>query len=503
MSTVKVLKPTVGPIVGEATNKHLRIFIRGENLYHDGFFSDTDYSESGVCQLAEDPEFKEGLQTRVFKLHKQYDYTGIAIFSDLTPSKTYYYRIGYGQGGFSYFYTSNFDWSDIAVDSATIHSDDELKPVSFLLGSCRYANRTLGAWMGDDQGDKTLRTAWQEAGAQDGEIDFTLFCGDQIYADDTNNVAFQEDWSVKDFQRKYRHMFNKKNFNKLCRNIPTYMIMDDHEIEDNWPDSRNDNRFNRDSQQFVNAINYYQAYQASHSPLFKVASDAVDLDKLYFDDVNTKLKDQYGQVKIQRLSGTPKKFWYTFEAGCMDVFVMDCRTERQLNKKNQYMISSTQMQALKNWFLCNKEDKVKAVVVSVPLFPDYNDGEDQWGDTRWRRQRDEIIKFIDDNHIRRPLFLTGDIHVSYVSNITTQNSNTKIYQVISSPIYWPFPFGQGNPEDYNLNAPLEGNEDWTIKTPTKFSKDNNISRVDVDLAGFRVRVFEREGELLDDNRFEF
>ncbi|NQZ08140.1 MAG: alkaline phosphatase D family protein [Algicola sp.] len=503
MSTVRVLKPTVGPIVGEATKNHLRIFIRGEDLFHDGFLSDTDYSETGICQIAEDAQFTTGLHTRVFKLHKQYDYTGVAIFGGLAASKTYYYRIGFGQGGFTDFYTSSFDWRDIATDQVRTHSDDPDQATSFLLGSCRYANRTLGAWFGDNQGDKTLRTAWQDAGGKAGEIDFTMFCGDQIYADDTQNFLWQEDKSVSDFQKKYRHMFNKKHFNKLCRNIPTYMILDDHEIEDNWPDTKNDSKLNRDSQQFVNAINYYQAYQVSHSPVFKVDSNAVDLDEVYFKDVNTSIKDKFGNVLIQRLSGTPKKFWYTFESGCMDVFVMDCRTERQLRHKNKYMISSVQMKALKDWFLTDKDYRVKAVVVSVPLFPDYNDGEDQWGDERLRRQRDEIVEFIDENKIPRALFLTGDIHVSYVSNITTKNSNTKIHQVISSPIYWPFPFGQGNEEDYTLNEPMQGNEKWEIKTPTKFIKDNNISRVDVNMNGFRVRVYEREGELLDDNRFTF
>lgn len=488
---IHIQKPTVGPIIGEATVQALRICIRGSNEKQKNWTYSDDKAETGIAQIAEDAAFKIGTQTRVFKLNPDFDFTGVAVFSNLDPEKKYYYRIGCSKGTVQDFLASSFDWSDIDTDSVKIHPIDPNQSISLLLGSCRYANESFGVWFGDDKGDKTLRSMYDLHVAKR-EIDLAIFCGDQIYADDLNSTS--QDWYLDEFMNKYRHMFSKPYFTKVVRSVPTYMILDDHEIEDNWPEHREDGWWSQDTQKFVNAMVAYQAYQASHSPLFPVFSESIQLD--------TEKLTMLPGYKVEKLSGTPLKWWYTFEAGCCDFFVLDIRTERNLSN-NPYIISPVQMNALKEFLLKNKNSKVKCVVSTVPLFPDYKEGGDQWGDKRWRSQRDEIIKFIDEHKIRRNLWMSGDIHNSYVTSLSRQNSSTKIYQVISSPIYWPFPFGYGNHKDYNLNGPLSGNDLWHTETVTNCIKENNFSRLDIDLNGFRVRVYEREGQLLDDNHFHF
>jgi alkaline phosphatase D len=78
---------------------------------------------------------------------------------------------------------------------------------------------------------------------------------------------------------------------------PTYMILDDHEIEDNWP---------------ANRSHYDKALYKMPFALTKSISAAT----------------------ARRLSGCPdgtstagiEKYWYTFADGDTDWFVMDCRT---------------------------------------------------------------------------------------------------------------------------------------------------------------------------------
>ena len=63
--------------------------------------------------------------------------------------------------------------------------------------------------------------------------------GDQIYADlwGRHHGILRAD-TFEEFQERYRSAFETPNLRKLMQSLPTYMILDDHEIEDNWHQSR-------------------------------------------------------------------------------------------------------------------------------------------------------------------------------------------------------------------------------------------------------------------------
>jgi alkaline phosphatase D len=69
--------------------------------------------------------------------------------------------------------------------------------------------------------------------------------------------------------------------------VPTYMVLDDHEIEYNWPSKATQKDL---VMLYPHAIHSYQIYQCSHSPLF-------------------------GLDENNRLNGTPDYFWYSFQDG--------------------------------------------------------------------------------------------------------------------------------------------------------------------------------------------
>src|SRR3546814_13869394 len=59
--------------------------------------------------------------------------------------------------------------------------------------------------------------------------------GDQIYADMLNrHVPLGLADTFEEFQERYHTAFGSRNMRRLLSRVPTYMILNDHEIEDNW-----------------------------------------------------------------------------------------------------------------------------------------------------------------------------------------------------------------------------------------------------------------------------
>ena len=261
----------------------------------------------------------------------------------------------------------------------------------------------LGSFF-DDRGDKTFRSILRKI--ENGtNIDQIIMMGDQIYADDLN--VFNPDKTVEQFYQRYRDAFTQPYIRKLMSQIPTYMMLDDHEIEDNWPSKAS----NKDWKTlFPNAIHAFQTYQLSHSPNIP--------------------------VRRRRLVGTPKHLWYSYTDGCCDVFVTDSRTERLLSCNGESeIISKQQMRALKRW-LNDGSSRVKIVVTSVPFVPDSAAGEsrDKW--SGFQKQRKELLEHIEGNQIHRVVFFSGDIHAS-ISLQLISPSGLRVSSIVSSPFFWP------------------------------------------------------------------
>src|ERR1700730_14893499 len=68
---------------------------------------------------------------------------------------------------------------------------------------------------------------------------FSLMVGDQIYADALNRfIPIDRADTYLEFQERYQPAFGSPNMRRLLRTAPTYMILDDHDIEDNWTQDR-------------------------------------------------------------------------------------------------------------------------------------------------------------------------------------------------------------------------------------------------------------------------
>jgi alkaline phosphatase D len=446
---------TVGPILGATTTSGARIFGRGNG----------EKQCIGVARIRREDQSNYS-EERSFRMTPTFDKTGVAVFSDLQDLTKYSYQMGYVEQTVG----SNLDWSALDWSRVETHSfrtatANRKQKRSFVFGSCRYLLKLLGGSFFDDRGDKTFRSIGEQIDSGI-ETDALLMLGDQIYADDLN--FFRPDIKLPQFFQRYRDVFSQDYIRALMARVPTYMTLDDHEIEDNWPAkaTRKD-----EMTLYPAAIHSYLTYQMSHSPLF-------DLDG-------------------NHISGIPTKLWYTFQDGCCDFFITDSRTERKLDESNRKMISTEQMTALKEW-LSDGAEAVKFVATPTPMFPDAESpSEDTW--SGFIEQRNEILNYIQERKIPRVIFLSGDVHCSMCAKLTcTTDSDFSVLSLISSAFYWPYP----NSWEPQVEGPLyESNERYQVEGASLVVRDDNFSRVTVTLDDITCEVFDRKGKSLSKTEY--
>ena len=158
--------------------------------------------------------------------------------------------------------------------------------------------------------------------------------------------------------------------------LPTYMTLDDHEVQNDWPKTDVSN-----PDVLSAALHSYVLYQLSHSPLIK------DLSPIG------------AQVEAILAQGMSDGFWHYFSDGCCDFFVADTRTKRTYKSNGDEiegadMLGPIQLEALTQW-LNDGSGKVKFIISSVPFFPDRpleeRQGE-EW--STFQKERTDILDYI-------------------------------------------------------------------------------------------------------------
>ncbi len=251
-----MLKPTVGPIVGHTTTNQARIFIRGGLQQNTAVFAGIRYR----------PLDSKQWQTGQFvKLDSTRDMTEVLVLDHLQADTDYEYQTGWFSP-MSPVHTIHsvaelpLQWPRETYRLRT-RSSQPLQPRAYILGSCRYLRMTAGIPVLPHPGDRIFASISQLIEGAQPAISAIMMCGDQIYADDLNLLAPDRDYD--EIIAKYRAAFSLPNIRRLMSGTSTYMILDDHEIEDNWPM----NAEKSDDILFRNAMAAYEIYQASHSPI--------------------------------------------------------------------------------------------------------------------------------------------------------------------------------------------------------------------------------------------
>ncbi|MEM7224385.1 MAG: alkaline phosphatase D family protein [Pseudomonadota bacterium] len=528
--------PGLGPIVGHTTHESSRIWIRAGDPGDSSSALDSERRTIGVIGILKSNGQIDPKQIHYFRLHREFDRTGSfelgrqqSLFkttktTKLKPKSVYRVRVGTLTLDDPMRDDEMLDNDDLTMTLpqpshwatelarlpekkseaefrtfAAPSNNDPADEVSFLSGSCRFPGLLFKA----KRADKIFKAVLKEAETKRNgtEPSFVLMTGDQIYADTLNRlVPIGRADSFEAFQERYHTAFGSKNMRKLLRNKPVYMILDDHEIEDNWTQDRlsyPDKVFQvNKSQLFTIAIDAYMSYQWSHGPR------------------------NFG-----------RRLFYTFECGGYPFFVCDTRTQRYMDDDENSLDDNhligrpslgdsapAQIDRLLAWLKSHPRKLPKFIVTSSVFAPSPIFARD--GSSQKRKEKSDswpafpttrraILDCIVKNKIQNVIFLSGDIHCANVAELSFSHSgkNLKAYSITSSAFYWPFPFADGDPSNFVHDSRKPEQADPFLLGDGKtvmhykawnFSQEDNFCRVDIDRANAQVvvRTFDDEGEII-------
>jgi alkaline phosphatase D len=511
MSTIR--EPQLGPIVGHTTDHSCRLWIRAKDPSDKGISLSDDRRTIGIITVLDQGKAvsNDPKRSAYFRLHREYDRTGtfnlgkescIAMKGKpfaLKSNTAYQIRMGTIALDDAQDIEEIVDDEELAnhLPPANVWADDLVKlkedrslasfhtfpkqsnTLSFMIGSCHYPGLLWKKRHSDrifaPMHDQLGRTRFGKSPG------FVLMVGDQIYADMFNRlIPIGLADTYEEFQERYHDAFNSRNIRKLLRSVPHYMILDDHEIEDNWTQDRIAEE--RQKRVLFNlAIGAYMSYQWCHGPRS-------------FD----------------------RRLYYNFEYGGFPFFVLDERTQRFKNDlpglDDNHMLGRpsfdkedepSQLDRLIAWLSDHKDDNRPKFIVSPTVFvPNpvvttisdrHKEKSDAWSAFPTTRRR--LLNHIIDNKIQNVIFLSGDIHCSNVARISFSGNSEvkalKAFSITSSAFYWPYPFADGEPSNYVHDSIKQDDT-------SKFTQEDNFCRVDVDWPNrkIEVRAIDQKGNII-------
>jgi alkaline phosphatase D len=441
----------VGPILGSVSISSAHIFGRGKAKNKSSSF--------GLCRIRKVGASNWSIPVIRYQ-QPHFDYSSVCINNSLQPSTQYEYQSGYIQAKEDPDLTT-LQWNKVDTHQFKTPSDNDTDTVTFAFGSCRYLLKFFFGSIFDSRGDKAFGSMANEG------LDQVLMLGDQIYADDLNFIG--ADNSVDEYLKRYRDVFSQPKFSKLVSSTPTYMTLDDHEIEDNWPSEAT----RRDLlKKYPAAMHAYKIYQMSHSPAATLSDD---------------------KSKVANVSNN---FWYTMNNGCSDFFVMDVRTQRI----DESIINVEQLKALLDW-LDDGSGRFKFIATSVPFFTDYSKkNDDKW--SGYQQQRNHILDFISEKLINKVVFLSGDVHASMAAELTRDdNPSFKVTSIVSSPFFWPYP--HPNNDTFQMSGPLNGHHNIKVNKLIDVFSDENYGKIIATPSKLTVEIKNRKGKLMKSTTLNF
>lgn len=214
---------------------------------------------------------------------------------------------------------------------------------------------------------------------------FMQFCGDQIYVD-TFNVTTPKSPLYETYEKKYIKNWSLNGAAKFFANYSNYMILDDHEIANDFDNSNPDLDINK-----LIGLQVYRDYQHSHNP-----------------DTND------------------DEFYYSYEHGDVQFFVLDTRTER--NRVEGIMISEKQLKDFFDWLDLYK-NSLKIVVSSVPFIVQPRHNREKWMDRVFMKQYYKVLNKLVGLGDHKLLFITGDYHSAVHSSFLFKNKEVDILEL--------------------------------------------------------------------------
>lgn len=268
---------------------------------------------------------------------------------------------------------------------------------------------------------------------------FLLLLGDQIYSDATAGL-FDPSTLDDRYVRPYEKLFSNKHVKSVMRRLPTYMMLDDHEIADNWE-------------------------PLAHARRGDPNLAAGRMGYLRFQRTNALVPSLAAAQAPDCLESTTTLNGFAF-------FIADTRTEREArsaaNSGTACIMSERQFGALLEWLLKQQQadpDRPKFIASPSILAPRRLRAihgsfdahclrSDAWDGYPASMHR--LLAFIAGHGMRNVVFLSGDEHISCVATLHVQPPGASpaisIRSIHSSALYAPYPFANSVAEDFAENV---------------------------------------------------
>jgi len=373
----------LGPLVGGLAHNRANIWARADapsNLH---------------VWLASQSDAKDAQWIGSTELLEENGFAGIVELAGLKPETPYFYAVNLQkkrppQTEFHAF--------------ATFPKPGAPRTFSFMFGSC-YRPK-------DEYGGATMDEVARHIPADN--LRFGLLLGDQIYADlwEYNSLG-RVAVTLDEYRAVYAYNWTRPAMQKFLPNLPLFMTLDDHEVDDDW-------RWHDPSRRWADipvtdkVIRWLKGRppQERHLPAERVSAALkayAEHQSMHAPDTLLPMDtDARGEFVFARHD--PGSLAYTFYFGKAAFFVLDTRTMRVGTGKRS-MLGEGQWHVLKEWLKdVNQKYPVKFIVSSCsllhPLWIDI--AGDRW--SGFRPERERLLEFLATNEIEGVRILTGDLH---------------------------------------------------------------------------------------------
>jgi alkaline phosphatase D len=464
----------LGPIIGGLSSN--RAYLWGRS----------DSPATLYAWLGEQPDLSDArLAGQSLPVDATTGFAGVAPLNDLSPDRRYYYTLTLSDApprphlqGYPTF--------------TTFPPSGSRQSFAFAFGSCF---RPAG-----DNGGQIFHTLDERRQADD--LRFLLMIGDQIYAD-----AFQYNGigkiacTLQEYRDVYAYTWSRSALRRLLANLPAFMTLDDHEVDDDWRWLDRERRWatipwwdmvfrwlqGRPPQErhlplkrVQEALQAYWEHQGMHAPAM----------------ITPPPINPIGQYEL--IPGQSGSLAYNFTFGAAAFFVLDTRTMRMHNQRERSMLGEDQWTALETWLLSVKDAyPVKFLVTSSSLL--YNMLLDFPAD-RWSgfpRERDRLLHLLAANGIEGVYLLAGDLHSAHAVRAGLygpQGRQITLWEFCSTP----FEQAADKLSRYLFSSRRFGPVESLERIFTIQQNNFGVVRVDLDSDPSRVtyEVYGEGGELL-------
>ncbi|WP_371811959.1 alkaline phosphatase D family protein [Ruegeria sp. R13_0] len=303
--------------------------------------------------------------------------------------------------------------------------DAVLNETRFTLASCQYPTGFFDA--------PVASASYQSiADALDGPPEeaprFMIFAGDQVYVDPTAGLFDPSDSDDK-YRIPYENWLRMRSTRTALRSVPSFMLLDDHEITDNWePVATPDTAQNQAALQ-----NGWPAFEKYQRGVNKVLRDfSFDGFPFYFLDARTmRSHRKVGMLNTAKLFADPDiahlKNWLN---------------QNEIKSLPKFVVTPSMLLPRHRRAVQRNSDLNAGNLSAL-----HSDGWDGYPET----MRD-LLAFIAENAIKHVVFLSGDEHRGCIAKADLNDDQgsliTRVHSIHTSAMWSPFPFANAIDEDF-------------------------------------------------------